>query len=156
VTASSEPATYPVVGFSGTKDGVTAPQLASLETLFDLIPGARELHHGDCVGADDAAHHIATRLGWRIVVHPPQNQRRARGYRGNLRLPPLGFLARNHEIARLCDLLIACPAQPEHDNPRSGTWATVRHARRLHKPIAVIDPAGAVRWERPDLTGGQR
>jgi hypothetical protein len=145
-------APYQVVGFTGTKDGLTAPQLSALETFLPRIPGAVELHHGDCVGADDAAHRIATALGWRIIVHPPVNPRRACGHHGTVRMPPLGFLARNYEIAQACGLLVACPARPERAAPRSGTWATIRYARGLHKPIAVLDPAGHVRWERPDLT----
>ena len=141
---------YPVVGFTGTKDGLTAPQLLALENLFGRIPGARELHHGDCVGADDSAHIIAKRLGWRIVVHPPIQQRRACGHLGDVRLPPEEFLDRNGAIVRASVLLVACPSGSEEQR-RSGTWSTVRRARLARIPIAKVFPDGLVIWERPDL-----
>jgi hypothetical protein len=147
---------YSVVGFTGTKDGLTPPQLTALETLLAAIPGARTLHHGDCVGADDAAHHLARRFGWRIVVHPPINQARACGHIGDLRLPPKDFLARNADIvaaaAEAAGLLVACPGQAE-ERLRSGTWATVRRGRRARIPVGLVLPDGSTRWERPDLFG---
>lgn len=143
-------AAYPVVGFTGTKDGLTVLQLAALEQLLGSVPAGRELHHGDCVGADDAAHRIARALSWRVVVHPPLNQRRACGHLGDVRLPPADFLQRNDAIVRATGLLVACPAT-DVEQERSGTWSTVRRARARRRPIGLVLPDGTVRWERPDL-----
>lgn len=140
---------FPVVGFTGTKDGITAAQLTALEDLFRRIPGARVLHHGDCVGADDAAHRLAKSIGWRIEVHPPINQKRACGHLGDRRHQPRDFLPRNLDIVAAAALLVACPKEMT-EQTRSGTWSTVRRARAKRIPIALVFPDGTVRWERPD------
>ena len=140
---------YPVVGFTGTKDGLSVPQLAALEQLLPRIPAARELHHDDGTGAADAAHRIARALSWRIVVHPPAGSRRVRGHLGDIRLDPQPAPAVADAIARATELLIACPAsEVEHD--RSNTWITIRRARARRRPIALVPPDGVRRWERPD------
>ena len=133
-------ASYPVAGFTGSKDGLTAAQLTALEQLLDRIPGARELHHGDCVGADDAVHRLARARSWRIVVHPPTNQRRACGHFGHVRMPAKDFIARNDDIARACHLLVACPAQ-QAEQQRSGTWFN----RPPGPPVGQADRPGAAR-----------
>jgi hypothetical protein len=142
---------YPVIGFTGTKDGITSEQLTALERLFRDIPGARELHHGDCVGADDAAHRIGfVDLRWWTEVHPPIKQRRACGHYGNVRHTPKEFLARNLDIVQAADLLVAVPKEFT-EQQRSGTWSTVRRARQKRIPIGLIFPDGSLKWERPDL-----
>ncbi len=144
-------ALFPVVGFTGTKDGITAAQLTALEDLMNRIPGLREFHHGDCVGADDAAHQLAlVARGLWTEVHPPINQKRACGHRGNVRHPPKDFLPRNADIVAAADLLVACPKEMT-EQLRSGTWSTVRKARQKRIPIALVFPDGSVKWERPDL-----
>ena len=36
---------------------------------------------------------------------------------------------------------------------RSGTWATVRHARKLKRPIVIINPDGTLLLERVPEVG---
>jgi hypothetical protein len=58
--------------------------------------------------------------------------------------PPL---VRNKVIVRETELLIAAPAEAmEHH--RSGTWSTVRHARKLGRAICIIRPDGTLICER--------
>ena len=52
-------------------------------------------------------------------------------------------LARNRIIAARCDALLACPAEPD-EQLRSGTWSTIRYARKAGKPITIIRPDGGV------------
>jgi hypothetical protein len=50
------------------------------------------------------------------------------------------YRARNERIVELSDRLVALPEYPEDDHwsRRSGTWMTVRIARRAGKPVAVV------------------
>ena len=45
------------------------------------------------------------------------------------------------------DMLVACPKGPEE--VRSGTWSTVRFARKRGKRIVIIMPDGTVTEENP-------
>lgn len=125
-----------ILGVTGTRHPI-APRQAS--RLVDRIqdPGVTEVHHGDCVGWDALAHHLALEHGKLIVVHPPDNDRWrafcAEQYRSRFGrvvvLPPRPFLLRNQDLVDAVDELVAGPTQP-HEVMRSGTWATVRYARR--------------------------
>lgn len=133
------------VGFTGTRHALTPNQLASLEsTLANLrSQGATELHHGDCKGADAAAHEFARQYGYRVVIHPPSVSAMRAYCDGDHWEPPLEFLARNRAIVEACDLLIACPQLP-FEQARSGTWATVRYARKLGRRTCLILPNGQI------------
>ncbi len=130
--------------YPGTRHGATADQLVKLiETLYKI--GATEIHHGDCIGVDEQAHNVARELFLNIVIHPPQvDVKRAfcEGKKVTV-LEPLPYLDRNKQIVNETDLLIALPGQVE-EQLRSGTWATVRYAQRLHRPFVLITPAGKV------------
>lgn len=53
------------------------------------------------------------------------------------------YRARNEEVVRLSDALLAFPEGSEEDHPRSGTWMTVRLARKAGKPVKVYELGGA-------------
>ena len=53
--------------------------------------------------------------------------------------PQQEYLNRNHNIVDASEILIACPAQTE-EVIRSGTWATIRYARKNNKIIRFIGP----------------
>ncbi len=65
------------IGFTGTRHGATILQLDFLGTLLGA-PDVKELHHGDCVGADAQAHDAvmhAAKLGLaQIYIHPPVDE----------------------------------------------------------------------------------
>jgi hypothetical protein len=54
--------------------------------------------------------------------------------------------SRNHDIVDETELLIACPGELA-EAVRSGTWATVRYARKLGRPIVIFWPDGSVTGE---------
>lgn len=123
------------VGITGGRSGARPDQLETLRSkLFEVF--ATSLHHGDCVGADAQAHEIARELGLRIVVYPPDNPEYRAWCAGDEFWSPRPYLKRNYDIVDNTDLLIALPDRPECQ--RSGTWSTVRYARRLNKPVVVI------------------
>jgi hypothetical protein len=137
------------IGFTGSSKYVTKEQQLSLaEVLAEncvVEDYARpEFHHGDCVEADALAHDLAHQLKYYIVVHPPINNK-ARAFKsGDLILATLPYLIRNKRIVEATEKLIAVPAQKEEQFRRSGTWFTIRYARKTGKPVTLIYPDGTI------------
>ena len=138
------------IGFTGTRlsnlqfsTGEYDRRVARLDDLFQsLHDGNRNkaivLHHGDCVGMDDFAHHIARSKGFRIHVHPPTNPKDRARLRGDWEAVAVNYIERNHDIVEASSVLVAFPRDPAKELVRSGTWATVRYARSLGKPVFLI------------------
>ena len=130
------------IGFTGVSShadtGVTRGTSDRLLQLRD--EGFDEFHHGDCVGADQAAHRRAVRAGFRIVIHPPLDEsRRAFCIGRNVTvLDPGPYLKRNANIVAASEYLIAMVADPAQEVLRSGEWATVRYARKANKYVELI------------------
>jgi len=130
-----------IVGFTGIQEGMTRLQLAYLEsTLARLCP--EEFHHGDCVGADAEAHEFVRRVypRCRVVVHPPEDGRKRAFCAGDLICDQRPYLVRNLAIVACCEELVAAPKSPVEEL-RSGTWATVRYARKAGKRVWILRPA---------------
>jgi len=142
-----------IIGFTGTRQGLSAWQRILLfselrayaradfeiTTGFTAVGATPEFHHGGCVGADAEAHQMARTLGYRIVVHWPENRK----HEANLSGPFVSagrkpYLIRNEDIVKACDLLIATPLT-DKEQLRSGTWSTIRMARRLGKRCLIIN-----------------
>lgn len=132
------------IGFTGSRVGLSPRQYRDLRDFWrnDNYAHPVEAHHGDCQGADLIFHFFALTNANRVVVHPPDDNK-LRAYCGDFSVPdlcqltilaPKSYLQRNQDIVDGCDFLIACPEGSESANPRSGTWATIRMARDLHKP----------------------
>lgn len=123
------------LGFTGTAHGTgaTPAQVATLcRLLADLRPA--ELHHGaspnpDC--ADWQADQAATEAGIPTVLWPPDDPNSD------------AMMRRNQQVVDAVDLLIACP-HGFVEVLRSGTWATVRRARKKGIPVWVIWPDGGL------------
>lgn len=133
------------VGFTGTREGMTdAQQIALSDVLDHLMP--TEFHHGDCVGADEQAHGMAFETnGERVkrVAHPPTNERLRAFCEADEVREPKDYLPRNRDIVDETQMLIACPKTAVEDY-ESGTWYTVRYARRVGKPVYIILPNGVL------------
>lgn len=137
------------VGVTGSREGMSQLQVEMVtRILCDLH--TTDLHHGDCVGADKDAHMIGLIVGAKIHIHPPiWTKKRANcDVRAGIDViyPPKLFLARDHDIVDATSALIATPKQMT-EHLRSGTWATVRYARKQRKPIYIIWPTGEVSKE---------
>jgi hypothetical protein len=123
------------VGITGTRLGISIKAIHKLEdTLIELQ--ATELHHGDCCGADSQAHDVAKRLDIRVVGHPPLKAELRAFRKFDEERPAKDYLVRNRDIVNEVEHLIALPDGPERT--RSGTWSTVRYARKLGKPVTTI------------------
>lgn len=128
------------VGFTGTRQGMTYKQFSAfIDLIACLHPD--EFHHGDCVGADEqAGNFVAADTATHVVIHPPQEIGKNRAWCvGHEFRDPLPYLARNHKIVDETDLLIATP-KTRGEELRSGTWATIRYARRKGRPVRILFP----------------
>lgn len=155
-----------VIGVTATRRGLTDAQINQLVGALTgrVLRDAREgvetyLHHGACVGGDEecvrviAALRRIVRCQIRIVAHPGQDRPdlisaealalsdTVRGLRPNLR--------RNRAIVdevvltgRAHGIVLAFPAGPDEVRRGSGTWATVRYARRVQAALRIIYPDG--------------
>ena len=133
------------VGITGTRDGMSFDQKIVVRQFLHSYrkKGARIFHHGDCVGADDEGQKLARKFKYQIIVHPPNKTIFRAGRSGNIVLPERPYMERNHRIVRMSDLLLAVPKQEDSMN-RSGTWATIRYARKLGASHIIIYPSGRV------------
>lgn len=166
-----------ILGFTGTRQGLTSAQRAALPSVLATLP--ERVLHGGAVGADTQFDAWLCDLEIRSARPLTEDERDARWTpriliisipRCHVEVYPIGPkrwdywdhlqcerrfihyfnsdpLARNREIVARCDHLLACPAEPD-EQIRSGTWATVRYARAAVKPITLLLPDGTVREER--------
>lgn len=100
------------------------------------------LHHGDCVGADAQAHAAAAYGSVRIHLHPADfTTKRAWCTGAELMAGPAPPLVRNRVMVDVSEALIATPRLMVEEL-RSGTWATVRYARKCRVPVHIVWPDG--------------
>lgn len=136
------------IGFTGTQHGITPPQFDLMVEVLQELHEVTEAHHGDCVGADYQFSLVVDAIfGFgKITGHPPEdNKKRGFARVDNMR-PALPFLVRNCNIVNETDLLIACP-KGQHEETRSGTWATIRYARKQKGIIVILWPDGKYTYE---------
>lgn len=137
------------IGFTGTQHGMTLDQGRQVLAILKDSHGIQYFGHGGCIGADIQAHKIARSLGISVRVWPPINKSKFAWdcMKDADRVEPADeYLLRNNKIAFFTDKLIATPRSREEEM-RSGTWATVRYARKYRKHIYLILPDGSVREE---------
>jgi len=143
------------IGFTGTRYGMTMEQSDSLFRWLDgPLADSDVFHHGCASGADEEVvlclkgqsavtivAHPSTLSGWFSLAAKDVS---------DAVWPTKEPLDRNRDIVDNCDVLLACPDGPER--VRSGTWATVRHARRCGKRVVIFWPDGTTTEEND---GGQ-
>jgi hypothetical protein len=134
-----------LVGFTGTREGMTADQKATVrELLVDLL--ATEGEHGDCVGADADFHDVCRALGLKVSCRPCTLEDQRAWTNADQRDDPRPPLERNGSIVADSNAVIACPAKFEEEL-RSGTWSAVRYARKAGKPLFIVWPDGKLTSE---------
>jgi len=133
------------VCFTGTREGMTLGQMGAVRELLDQARPDR-VHHGCAEGAD-REFHAMTVAGTRDLYPCNVEQyewARANCAAGDVIHPIEAPLVRNRQMVDKSTLIIAAP-RTRVEEQRSGTWATVRYARRvkrdrLHVVLAVIGP----------------
>lgn len=128
--------------------------------MYSLIPG--EFHHGCAEGADVEAHAVIAQRKisltdprinkdkslalWgsvSIIIHPSKT---SKGLIHCRRGDPVVLdskppLERNKDIVNAIDVLVTTP-RLHTEELRSGTWATVRYARKMKRHIFIVWPNG--------------
>jgi hypothetical protein len=132
----------PEIGFTGTSKGMTERQRVAVSSLLTVLE-SNHVHHGDCIGADEEFHEIARGLGMTVELHPPSNPAKRAFCKADTKWPEYEYLTRNKHIVDSSHILIATP-QTKTEVQRSGTWSTVRYARKQHKRIFIIQPGGKI------------
>jgi hypothetical protein len=128
------------LGMTGNRHGISALAMHTLQNYLSEHH-ITEVHHGDCRGADEDFHNVVTEKGIRTVIHPPDNSTMRAHCKGSEILNPKPYIRRNHDIVDASEILIAFPSTKK-EIQRSGTWATVRYARKQKKQVILIYPDG--------------
>lgn len=134
------------VGFTGSRRGMNDKQR---EIVYNLLkhynPSGIEttdFHHGDCLGSDAEANDIAHDLGYRVIIHPPENEKFRAYCEGHVVLMQRGYIHRDQKIVQKAKVMLATP----HGNEvlHSGTWTTIRYSKEIGRMIHIIYPDGKV------------
>ena len=135
------------LGFTGTQDisGISEERKRKLDDELDNLCYESNyfyFHHGDCIGADELAHEFASDIGYNVIIHPPEDKSKrafcSHDYNDIKILRPKAYLVRNIDIVNASNLLLAFPKDPNKEELRSGTWATIRYARSINKPVIIV------------------
>lgn len=125
------------VGVTGSRNKIPDSTMSRLLAILKEW-NASELHHGDCVGFDEQAHRVAVSLGIKTISHPPLNSRLRAYCSADVTHEPLPYLKRNQAIVIASEKIIAAPSGPEV--LRSGTWSTIRFAKKIGKHGIILMP----------------
>lgn len=142
------------IGFTGTREGMTAKQAEHLIDIFKrflIFHHTCFFHHGMCVGSDAQAHQQAKCHGFNIIGHPPIDMSlMMKDYEAKdfyeLRARKR-YLQRNDQIVYVSNLLIATPGQMQ-EQLQGGTWYTIRKARGFAVKHLIIWPDGTEEYHR--------
>lgn len=133
------------LGFTGTHHGMTDQQMKSFRRLIKRLE-ILEFHHGDCIGADKESH-IIMREEWPkvpITGHPPSNNKARAFCDFDIIVSAKPYLVRDRIIVESVDEMIATP-RGFNEQLRSGTWTTIRYARKAHTLMHIIWPDGRIK-----------
>ena len=141
-----------IISFTGPREGMTDRQKEEVTRILLLwpeergfsagFPPVKEAHHGDSVGADSEFHDICRKLRILPALHPSDIPR-YRAFRiSSIVHDPKPPLLRNRDIVNSGMVLIAALRSVE--TRRSGTWSTVRYARKRGRKIILVHPDGKV------------
>jgi hypothetical protein len=131
-------------GFTGSStETSTAQRVAFTGWVSAHSRDIDEFDHGDCVKADEFAHAVIREFtNAKIIVHPPTSGRKRAWCNGDVTWFPKPYLARNKDVVDSGEVLLAMPHGEEEQ--RSGTWSTIRYARKRGKPVVIFWPDGAI------------
>ena len=132
---------YKSIGVTATRDGLTALQTKWLLEFLEKNR-ALTLHHGDCIGGDNEIATMFSNHGSYVIAFPGSTvHKRALCKANDLTFPWSDNLVRNRFIVNHVELLLAFPNSVS-ELQRSGTWFTIRYARKQRIPMFIINPNG--------------
>lgn len=132
------------IGFTGTRKGMTTAQMDTIRRLI-IKSNAIEAHMGDCIGADADFHYLVkTYLPNCIKIgYIPDKDKTRAMLKYDKEMSPKPYIARDKDIVDESDILIANPKGYEEEL-RSGTWTTVRYAKKKGKKVILVYPNGKI------------
>lgn len=132
------------IGFTGNRHGLNSEQREQILVILNKYQNLTVLH-GDCIGSDTEFHEICTEYNKihpdkkiEIHIYPPNNPILRAFNQGDLIMPEKYYLDRNLDILKNSDILIACPIDKNKEELRSGTWSTIRRAKKLNIPTLLM------------------
>lgn len=143
------------IGFTGTQRGMTFEQKVAVYRLLRLPEYEfGKCRHGDCIGADADFHELCLQVPRQVIIHPPTDPKkrayclaRHPTYRAFVsQTDAAEYMQRNLDIVKQSRILIATPGEVQ-EQLRSGTWATVRYARRCI-PVTIVYPDGSILYDK--------
>jgi hypothetical protein len=131
-------------GFTGSGTKTFPPQRAAFTSWVSANANRFDgFDHGDCIEADAFAHDVVREFtAARIAIHPPLKGDKRAFREGDEAWMPKPYLSRNQDVVRASDMLLAMPHGEEE--LRSGTWSTIRFARKLGRPVVIFWPDGQI------------
>lgn len=134
-----------IVGFTGTRQGMTGEQKFEVARLLRYLNPSIVLH-GCCVGADRIFHRIVlSSVSHTVVIEgfPGDNEQKTWAERNGVESNPIHpYLERNKIIAKRSDIMIVTP-KGEKEELRSGTWATIRCRKKTGLLLYIVEPSGS-------------
>lgn len=138
------------LGVTGTRNGISHAQRDFAKSFLAQCDVGSTLRHGACLGADDDIVRIVFNMNYyrnnlfSIIAYPPIVETfysHISVIKSNEIMSREDYLERNLRIVQDCNFLLAFPGQ-DYEVVRSGTWATVRMARRLKREHMIVLPDG--------------
>jgi hypothetical protein len=130
------------ISFTGTRHGMSPEQKEAVRELFRDLD-ITLLIHGDCLGADAEAHDLAMELGSEVHIRPADIPPLRAHKEGVVVADPAPPLERDEDIVLDGEVLVATP-YTDTEVKRSGTWYTVRCARKHGRDIYIVKRDGSV------------
>lgn len=139
---------------TGTQEGATNAQMLTLAELM-MGEGLSTVdmfywHFGDCIGADQQAFDMVSDVFMFIaytVAHPTNVEGKRAFCQATEIREPMESLGRNARMAYLGHNGLFALPRTHYEILKSGTWATVRTAAKLKRPIWIIYPDGSFTTE---------
>lgn len=131
------------IGFTGNRHGLSVNQKEQIIMILDNYENVI-VSHGDCVGSDTDFHNLCVDYrekcgkNIRIDIYPPNNPSMRGFNKGDVLMDEKPYLQRNSDIVKNSSVLIACPIDKNNEIMRSGTWSTIRKARKLGREIHIL------------------
>ena len=134
------------IGFSGTRNGgMSFEQISTIIRILDSCGNYIIVNHGDCQGMDAEFHQLCIEYrnqhpDKKIVIRifPPTIQTMRAHCDGDIMMSAQPYITRNKTILQYSSMLIACPKNKVQEELRSGTWSTIRQAKKLKIKTIIL------------------
>jgi hypothetical protein len=137
-----------IIAFTGTREGMSNRQTEAFTELIGafanvIAEGYQTIFvHGGCDGADIKTRDITLSMNHSICVEcfPGDESQHKKNSLciSQVVHPIMPYLWRNKKMVNMGGLLVAAPLSMNEEN-RSGTWSTIRYARKINKPCIILD-----------------